>query len=120
MAARGFKGHVATRRQKLEWGACGWSMVQVDYDEELVPLHAILGTMDAEIEVQRAIKRAELTAFLCLLKKIIENAKMHVDNKGIIDGLLRREMRCIGPKARDADLWLKKKRKNCTAEIQVK
>ena len=26
------------------------------------------GSMDAELEVQRTIKRAELTAFLCLLK----------------------------------------------------
>ena len=27
------------------------------------------GSMDAELEVQRTIMRAELTAFLCLLKK---------------------------------------------------
>ena len=28
---------------------------------------------------------------------------VHVDNKGIIDGLWRGEMKWIGPKAKDAD-----------------
>ena len=32
---------------------------------------------------------------------------MHVDNKGIKDGLWRRERKCIDPKAGDADLWIK-------------
>ena len=31
---------------------------------------------------------------------------VHVDNKGSIDGLWKREMKCIGPKAKDADLWM--------------
>ena len=30
----------------------------------------------------------------------------HLDIKGIIDGLWRGEMKCIGPKAKDADLWI--------------
>ena len=29
-----------------------------------------------------------------------------MDNEGIIDGLWRGEMKCIGPKAKDADLWI--------------
>ena len=32
---------------------------------------------------------------------------MHVDNKGIIDGLWRGERKCIEPKAADADLWIR-------------
>ena len=40
--AEGFKGHVATDGSLLgtagKWGACGWSVVQLDYDEELGPL----------------------------------------------------------------------------------
>ena len=47
--------------------------------------------MEADIEVQRTIKRAELTAFLCLLKKVTRPIKVHVDNQGIIDGLWRGE-----------------------------
>ena len=39
-------------------------MVQVDYDEALGPLRGMYGSMEAELEVQRNIKRAELTAFL--------------------------------------------------------
>ena len=32
---------------------------------------------------------------------------MHVDKKGIFDGLWRGEGECIKPKAGDADLWIK-------------
>ena len=54
----------------------------------LGPLHGILWPNGGrESEVQRTIKRAELTAFLCLLKKVIGPIKVYVDNKGIIDGL---------------------------------
>ena len=49
------------------------------------------GSIEAELEVQRTIKRAELTAFLCLFKKVTGPIKVHVDNKGIIDGLWRGE-----------------------------
>ena len=58
-------------------------MVQLDYDEEMVPLYEMYGSMEAEYEVHRTIKRAELTAFLCLLKKVIGPIKVHVDNKGM-------------------------------------
>ena len=37
MPAEGFKGHVATDGSLLgtagKWEACGWSVVQLDYDE---------------------------------------------------------------------------------------
>ena len=83
-------------------------MVQLDSDEELGPLRGMYGSMEAEFEVQRTIERAELTAFLCLLKKVTAGPiKVHVDNKGIIDGLWRGERKCIDPKAGDADLWIK-------------
>ena len=63
--------------------------------------------MEAEFEVQRTIKRAELTAFSCLLRKVRGPIKIHVDNKGIIDGIRRPEKECIKPRAGDADLWIK-------------
>ena len=105
--AEGFKGHVATDGSLLgttgKWGACGWSVVHI---EGL--LHGMCGSMEAELEVQRTIKRAELTASRCLLKifeKVIGPIKVHVDNKGIIDGLWKGERKCNNPKAGDADLW---------------
>ena len=52
----------------LESVACGWAVVQLDYDEDLGPLHGMCGSMEAELQVQRTIKRAELAAFLCILK----------------------------------------------------
>ena len=70
-------------------------------------LHGMYGSMEAELEVQRTIKRAELTAFPCLLKKVIGPTKVYADNKGIIDGLWRGERKCMSPKAGDADLWMK-------------
>ena len=48
-------------------------------------------------------KRAELTAFLCLLQTVIGLIKVHVDNKGLLDGPWRGERKCIDPKAGDAD-----------------
>ena len=90
MRVEGFRGHVATDGSLLgktgKWGACGWAVVQLDYDEEMGPLSGMYGSMEAEYEVLRTIKRAELTAFLRLLKKVIGPVKVHVDNKGIIDG----------------------------------
>ena len=47
----------------------GWSVVQLDHDEEVGPMHGMYGTVDAELEVQRTMKRAGLTAFLCRLRK---------------------------------------------------
>ena len=82
-------------------------MVQLDYDEEMGPLHGMCGSMEAECELQRTIKRAELTAFLHLLKKVIGPIKVHVDNKRIVDGLQRGGKECINPRAGDADLWIR-------------
>ena len=90
LPAEGFKGHVATDGSLLGnagmWGACG---------------------AEAEFEVQRTIRRAELTAFLCFLRKVCGPIKIHVENKLIIDGLRRGEKECIKPRSGDADLWIK-------------
>ena len=88
-----------------KWRACGWSVVQLDIDGELGPLRGMYGSTEAELEVQRTIKRAELTAFLCLLNKVFGPIKVHVDNKEIIDGQWRGERKCIDPKAGSADIW---------------
>ena len=73
MPAEEFKGHVATDSSLLgttgKCGACGWSVVQLDCDEELGSLYGMYHSMEAELEVQRTIKRAELTAFFCFFKK---------------------------------------------------
>ena len=61
MPAEGFKGHVATDDSLLDiavrWRACGWSVVQLDYDEELGLFHGMYGSTEVEYEVQRTIKR---------------------------------------------------------------
>ena len=50
MPAKGFKGHVATDGSLLgnagKWRACDWAVVQLDYDEEMGPLHGMYGSMD--------------------------------------------------------------------------
>ena len=74
MQVEGFRSHVANDGSLLgktgKWRARGWAVVQLDYDEEMGPLYGMYGSMKAEFDVQRTIKRAELTAFLCLLKKV--------------------------------------------------
>ena len=66
LPAQGFMGHVATDGSLPgtagKWGARDWAVVQLDYDEEMGPLHEMCGSMKAEYEVQGTIKRAELTA----------------------------------------------------------
>ena len=109
MPVEGFKGHVATDGSLLgnagKWGACGWAVVQMDYDEEMEPLHGMYGSTEAAFEVQRTVKRAELTDFLCFLRKVSGPIKFHVDNR-IIDGLRKGENECIKPRAGDAHLWI--------------
>ena len=52
ISAEGFKSHVATDGSLLgtagKWGACGWSVVQLDHDEEMGPLYGMYGSMEAE------------------------------------------------------------------------
>ena len=69
-----------------KWRACGWSVVQVEFDEELGPRHGMYGSMDAELELQRTIKRAELTAFPCLLKKVIGPSRCMSTTKELLMG----------------------------------
>ena len=61
-------------------------MVQVGHDEEMRAMHGIHGTLDADLEVQRTIKREESTASLRLLRNALGPTMVHVDNEGIIDG----------------------------------
>ena len=60
-------------------------------------MHGMHGTLDSELEVQRTIKRAELTAFLCFLRRAIGPSMVLVANKGSIEGMWRREMQCGRP-----------------------
>ena len=105
MPAEGFKGHVTTDGSLLgndgRWGASGWAVVQLDYDEEMGPLQGIYCSMETEYEVQ-----PHHHAFPGKWK-VSEPIKVHVDNKGIIDGLRKGEKECIKPRAGDADLWFK-------------
>ena len=72
MPAEGFECRVATDGSLLgragKWGACGWAVVQLDYDEEMGAPAWDVRLDGGRMEVQRTIKRAGLTAFLCLLK----------------------------------------------------
>ena len=99
----GFAGHVAADVSLVgmagKWRACGCSVVQLDFDKELGLLYAMYGSMEAAFEVQRTIERAELKVFLCLLKNVIGPIKVHVDNKGIMDGLWKGERKRYRPES---------------------
>ena len=57
--------------------------MHLDHDDEMGPMHGIYGTLDAELELQRTIKRAELTAFLRLTREAIGPTVVHVDTRGM-------------------------------------
>ena len=61
---KGFRHHATTSGSLLGvWGRCGgWSVVQLDHDEDTGPMHVMYGTLDFELEEQRTIMRAELKA----------------------------------------------------------
>ena len=109
MSSEGFRDQVTADGSLLgvlgKWGACGWSVVQLDNDKEMGPMHEMYGTLDAELEIQRTIKGSELTAFLCFFRKAFGPTVVHVDNKWIIDELRTREMKYIDPKSKTSDLW---------------
>ena len=65
MQVEGFRGHVETDGTPLgaagKWEACGWAVVQLDYDEEMMrPLHGMYCSMEAELEVQRTSRGRSL------------------------------------------------------------
>ena len=65
------------------------SCAQLDHYEEKEREHGMYGTVEADLKVQRRIKRAELTAFYCLLRRTIGPKTAHADSKRIIVGLSR-------------------------------
>ena len=60
-------------------------MVQLDYDEEMGALLGMYGSVEA------TTKRAELTAFFCLLKREIVPVRVHVDTRELLWIKKRRE-----------------------------
>ena len=52
--------------------------MQLDHHEEVGPMRGMHSTLDAELEVQRTIKRAQLTVCLCLITRISGPTKPHV------------------------------------------
>ena len=68
MSAEGFGDHVTTDGSLLQgrWCWCGCSWITTRRWE---PMHGIYRTLDAELEVQRIIKRTGLTVFLVSLQE---------------------------------------------------
>ena len=94
MPVEGFRDHVATDASLLGgFRQMGSMWLISDRGEEMEPVRGMYGTLDAEFEVQRTIKRAELTAFLYLLRRIVGPTTAHAENKGITDGHWRQEVK---------------------------
>ena len=121
MPVEGSRDHVTTDgsllRVSVRWGACGWSVVQLVHDDKMWPRRGMYSTLDADLEVQRTIMRAGLTAFLSPLKDGRSHLGACGQHRGIIDGLRIGEVKCIGLKAKDADVWILIWRR-CTESIK--
>ena len=78
--------------------ALGWSVAQLDYNEDQEPSYAIDDTMMAEVEVRRTMKRVELWAILKALRRVDGLA---TDKLGVEQGLWKGGEGCVGPKKKD-------------------
>ena len=90
-------------------GAYGWSVVQLDHDGEAEPTHASVGVIEAGVDVQRAMKRADVTAFQMALRGFCPMATSHTDNICILSGLHRGEDDVYGPESQRNGLWINNK-----------
>ena len=96
MPAEGFKGHVATDGSLLgiagNRGACGWTVVQLDCDEEMAPLHGMYGSMEAEYEVQRTIKRRSSGKYVDPSRSMWTTREQLVDYEKVRKSALSQEL----------------------------
>ena len=81
-----------------KWRACGWSVVQLDYDGELGLLHGVYASTDAELEVQAHHQEGRAGGLLQS-----SPSRFMSTTKELLIG----QMKSIDPKAGDADLWIK-------------
>ena len=84
-----------------------WSVVQLDHDGDLGPMREYFGPIEAGIQVQRTINRADMTALCVALTRLCAPAAIHTDHMCILSGVHRGEKKCIGPKSKEADLRIK-------------
>ena len=88
-------------------GARGWSVVQLDFDEELGLFAWDVWLNGGRIRGPAYHQEEGADGLPLSVKKVIAPIKVHVVNKGITDVLWRGERKCIKPKAGDADLWIR-------------
>ena len=106
----GFNGHVATGRllvrRTVKWRAFGWAVVQLVYDEELGLLHGMYGSVEGRNRGPAHHQEGGADGLLMPLNRVIGPVRVHVDNQGSIDGLRKRESKCIKSRAGDADFMI--------------
>ena len=86
------------------WCACGWSVVQLDRDEEVVAVHRMYGTLDAELWRHTVPARERNNRPSC-----VSSGKLSVPRWSMWKSLmlcLERSNEMHWPKSKDADLWI--------------
>ena len=71
----------------LATGRLRLSLVQLDHDGELEPMHGNLGPIEAGIDVQRTIRRVDMTSFWMTLTGLCALATILTDNISFLSGL---------------------------------
>ena len=59
LSLEGGQGSGPRGAEETGGGACCWSLVQLDHDGEMGPVHGFFCTLDAECEVRRIVNRTE-------------------------------------------------------------
>ena len=106
------RGIVTHPRNESQWNRGHFSMKKWESEKHKgwgLPAEGFKGhvvTDGSLLDMAGKWRACGLTAFLCLLEKVIGPIKVHVDIKGNIDALWRGERKCVDLKAGDADLWI--------------
>ena len=91
----GGKSEIRSQKQRTETSKEDWTWQR---GTTLHPLSEAVGGKCASSGKLSILRWSMLTTK--------ESLMVHVDNKRIIDGLWRGEMKCMGPTAKDADFWI--------------
>ena len=79
-------------------------MVQLDHDEEMWPTHGMYGTLLDDAFGGAALHRKSgVHGVLVSLQGSYRSYLVFTLTTRVMDGLWRGEMRCIGPRAKEAD-----------------
>ena len=85
------------------WASCGWAATQLG--DGAGDIATLSSPLEAELPVQKTIKRAEMMAVWHVLKRCVPPVTIWTDHKPIVDGILKGRAWCTAADRAHADVW---------------